>query len=106
MRGSDLPVLKDAVVAAAWAALMDRAGGRYRLHLERLGAEGELHYVAVARSLDVRPFAVVTTDLDELRRALDDADGQSDADEVRSHSSDTTARRDDRNPLATPGGFI
>jgi hypothetical protein len=106
MRGSDLPVPNDAVVAAAWAALMDRAGGRYRLQLERLGAEGELHYVAVARSLDVRPFAVVTTDLDELRRALDDGNDQSAACEGGSRWNDEDARCDDRNPLAMPGGFV
>jgi hypothetical protein len=106
MRGSNLPVLTDAVVAAAWAALVDRVGGRYRLHLERLGAEGDLRYVAVARSLDARPFAVVTTDLDELRRALDDRHNQSVAREERSHRSDEAARRDDPDPLATPGGFI
>jgi len=38
--------------------------------LERRDPQSDLRYVAVALSLDVRPYAIVTSDLEELRQAL------------------------------------
>ena len=70
MSGSDLPVSNNMVHANAWATLARDVAARYRLLLERRDPRTDLRYVAVARSLDVRPYAVVTSDLEELRQAL------------------------------------
>jgi hypothetical protein len=70
MSSRELRLANDAAQADAWAKLSRDLGGRYRLHLERKDAQGDLRYVAVARSLDVRPYAVVTADFDEFHRAL------------------------------------
>lgn len=106
MSSGDLPVPDDAMRANLWAALVCDVGERYRLHLERKDVRNEPRYVAVARSLNVRPYAVVTTDLDELRQALGQADIQPCTIEARSRRSEGATRDDGGPPLATPGGFI
>lgn len=57
----------------AWAALACDLADRYRVQLEGLGARRGLRFIAVARNLDVRPYAVVTSDPHELRAAVSNA---------------------------------
>jgi hypothetical protein len=59
-----------AEVIGAWAELARDLADRYYMHLDGLDAQKGLRYVAVARSLDVRPYAVITSDLRELLQAL------------------------------------
>lgn len=106
MNGRDLPGPNGAVNDEAWTTLARDVEDRYHLHLERKDAESDLRYVAVARSLDVRPYAVVTTDLDELRRALCDGDEQPAVAEAQVRRGDQAAHGVGRSPLATPGGLI
>jgi hypothetical protein len=54
----------------AWAALAFELADRYRVQLEGLGGRRGLRFIAVARNLDVRPYAVVTSDPRELRAAV------------------------------------
>jgi hypothetical protein len=52
------------------AALVEDLGDRYSFGLDGRDPHRALRYIAVARSLDVRPHAVVTSSLAELRVAL------------------------------------
>jgi hypothetical protein len=60
----------------AWATLTRDLADRYHVHLDGLDPRRGLRFVAVARSLDVRPYAIVTSDPDELREALAGRDGR------------------------------
>jgi hypothetical protein len=106
MSSSDLPGSADVEHADAWAALLREADERYCLLLERKDFHGEVRYVAIARSLDVRPYAVVTTDLDELREAIGQRDTRSFASEARPRSSEEATLDAGSAPLTTPGGVI
>jgi hypothetical protein len=106
MNSSDLPVPENGASADAWAALANDVDKRYRLQLERTDAESSLRYVAVARSLDVRPYAVVTTELDELRRALGQGNVPPCTSEAQPPASGDAERSHGRTPLGTPGGLI
>jgi hypothetical protein len=50
------------------AFLAGEIGERYRVFADHRDPRRPLRYVAVARSLAIRPYAVVTSDPDELRR--------------------------------------
>jgi hypothetical protein len=50
--------------------LPGEVAGRYRIHVDAADVRGEPRYTAVARSLQVRPYAVVTRDPSELMKAL------------------------------------
>ena len=52
------------------AALVEDLGGRYSFRLDGRDPHRAFRYIAVARSLDVRPHAVDTSSLAELRVAL------------------------------------
>ncbi len=54
----------------AWAELARDLADRYYVHVDGLDARRALRYVAIARNLHVRPYAVVTRDPDEMRQAL------------------------------------
>ena len=54
-----------------WAELAHDLADRYHVHLDGLDARRGLRYVAVARNLDIRPYAVVSSDPDEVREALE-----------------------------------
>jgi hypothetical protein len=56
--------------APDWDTLAAAASDRYRLRVESAGTRGAPRYVAIARTLDVRPYAVVTSDLAELLTIL------------------------------------
>jgi hypothetical protein len=56
----------------AWAALACELADRYRVQLDGLGARRPLRFIAVARNLDIRPYAIVTSDPRELRAAVSD----------------------------------
>ncbi len=57
---------------------LERAGGgRYRVYLDPTDPRRRLRYVAIARTLNVRTYALVTSDPDELQRALSAANGDS-----------------------------
>jgi hypothetical protein len=58
------------VPAHGWDALQGQIAGRYRLCVDAGDPRGKPRYIAVARSLDVRPYAVVTSDPAELLTAL------------------------------------
>lgn len=58
-----------------WAELARDLADRYHVHLDGLDARRRPRYVAIARNLDVRPYAVVTSDPQELRDALLPGDG-------------------------------
>jgi hypothetical protein len=60
----------DAEGVGAWAELARDLGDRYYVHLDRLDGRRGLRYVAIARSLAVRPYAVITSDPQELRDML------------------------------------
>jgi hypothetical protein len=70
------PNLNDAADAQAapsalnWDLCAGRLAGDYRVCVDRGGRNGRLRYVAVASSLATRPYAVVTSDPDELLQAL------------------------------------
>jgi hypothetical protein len=51
----------------AWAELARDLAGRYYVHLDGLDGRRGLRYVAIARNLAVRPYAVITSDPQELR---------------------------------------
>ncbi len=59
----------------AWAELARDLADRYYVHLDGLGGRRALRYVAVARTLAVRPYAVITSDPQELRDTLAPSDG-------------------------------
>jgi hypothetical protein len=59
----------------AWAELARDLADRYHVHLDGLDSRRPPRYVAIARTLDVRPYAVVTSDPQELRDALLPAGG-------------------------------
>jgi hypothetical protein len=61
MSSSDIQAEIDGAQSDAWAKLARDVDERYRMGLERKDVQGELRYVAVARSLNLRPYAVVTT---------------------------------------------
>jgi hypothetical protein len=46
------------------------AGDRYRVYLDGTDRRRRLRYVAIARTLNFRPYAVVTSDPAELLQAL------------------------------------
>jgi hypothetical protein len=52
------------------AFLGDELAGHYRLFADGRDPRRPIRYVAMARSLEIRPYAVVTDDLDELRRVV------------------------------------
>jgi|HubBroStandDraft_3_1064219.scaffolds.fasta_scaffold124488_3 hypothetical protein len=54
----------------AWADLARDLADDYVVHLDGLNGNRGLRYVAVARSLAVRPYAVITSDPQELRDTL------------------------------------
>jgi hypothetical protein len=56
--------------ALSWERCARDVAGRYRVGVDRAGRTGRLRYVAVARNLRVRPYAVVTSDPAELLAAL------------------------------------
>ena len=56
---------------ALWAELAHDLADRYHVHVDGLDARRGLRYVAVARNLDIRPYAVVSSDPDEVREALE-----------------------------------
>jgi hypothetical protein len=59
------------VDARADAGLLERLAGRcYRVFLDGTDRRREPRYVAIARTLEVRPYAVVTSDPAELLDAL------------------------------------
>jgi hypothetical protein len=59
------------VDARAAAGLLERLAGRcYRVFLDGTDQRPEPRYVAIARTLEVRPYAVVTSDPAELLDAL------------------------------------
>ncbi len=60
----------DCAVPPGWEAIAGELADRYRLHVDGAGPPGKVRYTAVARSLDIRPYAIVTTDPAELRQAL------------------------------------
>jgi hypothetical protein len=53
-----------------WELLAQAVADRYRIHLDGADPRRKIRYIAVARSLDVRPYAVVTSDPAELLTAL------------------------------------
>jgi hypothetical protein len=53
-----------------WERCVLQVADRYRVQVNRDGGTGRYRYVAVARHLGVRPYAVVTGDPAELLRAL------------------------------------
>jgi hypothetical protein len=53
-----------------WIALASDLADRYHVQLDGLDTPRGLRYVAIARSLGIRPYCIVTTDPDELRLAL------------------------------------
>jgi hypothetical protein len=64
--------------AAAWppdvgpdALCAGKLAGRYRVFYDDRDPRRPVRYVAIARSLAIRPYAVVTADLDELRRVVE-----------------------------------
>jgi hypothetical protein len=54
--------------AESWAAVGSELAGRYYIHVDGSDPSRRVRYVAVARRIGVRPYAIVTPDLDELRR--------------------------------------
>jgi hypothetical protein len=56
------------------AVVASELASRYFLYTDGRDPRRPVRYVAVARNLDVRPYAVVTPDLRELRAAM--ADGR------------------------------
>lgn len=50
--------------------LAEDIADRYRVHVDRASPSGRLRYIAVARRLDTRPYAIVTSDRAELLQAL------------------------------------
>jgi hypothetical protein len=54
----------------SWAELSRDLAERYYVQLDGRDPRRHVRYTAVARSLDIRPYAVVTGDADELRQAL------------------------------------
>jgi hypothetical protein len=60
----------DAEGVGAWAELACELADDYYVHLDGLDGRRALRYVAIARSLAVRPYAVITSDAQELRDAL------------------------------------
>jgi hypothetical protein len=69
MSGDGLPAAEDPAVPG-WDVLVGEIADRYRLHVESASRGGKPRYVAVARRLDVRPYAVVTSDPAELLAVL------------------------------------
>lgn len=61
---------QSAEIAASWELCALRLADDYLVRVDRAGRSGRLRYVAVARSLSVRPYAVVTSDPAELLQAL------------------------------------
>ncbi len=53
-----------------WEAIAGQLADRYRVHVDGATRRGDPRYIAVARSLSVRPYAVVTGDPAELLQAL------------------------------------
>jgi hypothetical protein len=53
-----------------WDTIARQLTDRYRVHVDGATRRGDPRYIAVARSLDVRPYAVVTSDPAELLHAL------------------------------------
>ncbi len=60
----------DSAAAPDWDLLTRAVADRYRLRVDEANPRGKPRYIAVARSLDVRPYAVVTSDPAELLTAL------------------------------------
>jgi predicted transcriptional regulator len=60
--------------APGWETIARQLADRYRVHVDSATRPGDPRYVAVARSLNVRPYAVVTTDPAELLHVLGCAD--------------------------------
>ncbi len=56
--------------AESWAVLGSELAGRYYVQVDGRDPNRRVRYVAVARHIGVRPYAIVTPDLDELRRAV------------------------------------
>jgi hypothetical protein len=56
------------------AVVASELASRYFLYTDSRDPRRPVRYVAVARNLDVRPYALVTPDLRELRAAM--ADGR------------------------------
>ena len=54
----------------SWVELSRDLADRYHVHFDGRYPRRQVRYVAVARSLDVRPYAIVTADPDELRLEL------------------------------------
>jgi hypothetical protein len=57
-------------MADTCAGLAEDLGGTFDIRLDGADPGRAVRYVATARSLDTRPYAVITADLSELRRAL------------------------------------
>lgn len=57
-----------------WAALANDLADRYEIHLDRRDPNREVRFVAVARTLNVRPYAIITSDANELRQAVAQGD--------------------------------
>src|SRR5580700_6875290 len=53
-----------------WITLASDLADRYHVQLDGLDTPRGPRYVAIARSLDTRPYCIVTSDPDELRLAL------------------------------------
>jgi hypothetical protein len=57
-----------------WITLASDLADRYHVQLDGLDTGRGLRYVAIARSLAIRPYCIVTSDLGELRLALSSGD--------------------------------
>jgi hypothetical protein len=57
-------------MADTCAGLAEDLGGTFDIRLDGAHPGRAVRYVAIARSLETRPYAVITADLSELRRAL------------------------------------
>jgi hypothetical protein len=59
-----------ALAAETCAGLAEAHGGSFDIRVDRDYPHRAVRYVATARSLGIRPYAVITADAGELRRAL------------------------------------
>lgn len=67
----DCPQRADGSVSATdWEVLTGQVAACYRLRVDAADPRGKPRYIAVARSLAIRPYAVVTSDPAELLTAL------------------------------------
>jgi hypothetical protein len=53
-----------------WERCACEVANSYNVRVDRGGRAGTLRYIAVARTLNVRPYAVITSDPAELLQAL------------------------------------